>query len=87
MNITDVKITPINEDKLKAFVMVTLDNCFVIRDIKIISGTNGLFMAMPAKKKKDGTFQDLAHPINAETRKQLEKAVFDKYNSENIQAN
>ena len=76
MEITEVKVFPVNEDRLKAYVSITLDNCFVIRDLKIIQGNNGLFVAMPSKKRKDGQFKDIAHPLNQETREMIENAVF-----------
>ncbi len=79
MKVTDVKIVPVNEDRLKGYVTVTIDGCFVIRDIKIIQGHDGLFVAMPSKKKKDGTYRDIAHPVNQETREIFEKQIFDAY--------
>lgn len=82
MVITEVKVFPVNEDRLKAYVSITIDNCFVIRDLKIIEGTGGLFVAMPSKKRKDGQFKDIAHPLNQETRDAIEKAVFDAYEAE-----
>ena len=82
MEITEVKVFPVNEERLKAYVSITFDNCFVIRDLKIIHGTSGLFVAMPSKKRKDGQFKDIAHPLNSETRNMIEKAVFDAYEKE-----
>lgn len=79
MDITDVKVFPVEEEKLRAYVTITLDHCFVVRDLKVISGNNGLFVAMPAKKRKDGTYKDIAHPLNAETRDRLEKSVLEAY--------
>ena len=79
MDITEVKVFPVAEDKLKAYVTITLDNCFIIRDLKVIQGTSGLFIAMPAKKRKDGTYKDIAHPLNADTRDRLEKVVLSEY--------
>jgi len=79
MTITDVQIFIVNEDKLKAYASITLDDCFVIRDLKIIQGLSGTFVAMPAKKRKDGTFRDIAHPLNQEMRKELESKVIDAY--------
>jgi stage V sporulation protein G len=79
MDITDVQIFPANEDKLKAYATITIDNCFVIRDLKVILGHTGLFVAMPAKKRKDGTFRDIAHPLNQETRETLEARVLGAY--------
>ena len=68
MEITDIKVFPVQEEKLRAYVTITLDHCFVVRDLKVIHGSTGLFIAMPAKRRKDGTFKDIAHPLNAETR-------------------
>lgn len=82
MKITEVKVFPVNEERLKAYVTITLDNCFVIRDLKIIQGNGGLFVAMPSKKRKDGQFKDIAHPLNQETRDQIEDIVFDAYENE-----
>lgn len=82
MKITEVKIFPVNEDRLKAYVTITLDDCFVVRDLKIIQGTTGLFVAMPSKKRKDGQFRDIAHPLNQETRAMIEDRVFEAYESE-----
>ena len=79
MNITDVRVFPVDEDKLKAYVTITLDHCFVIRDLKVIHGATGLFVAMPAKRRKDGTYKDIAHPLNADTRLQMERAILDEY--------
>ncbi len=81
MEISDVQIYIANEDKLKAYATITIDRCFVIRDLKIILGTGGLFVAMPAKKRKDGTFRDIAHPVNKEMRDKLEKRVLEAYQS------
>lgn len=80
MNITDIQIYTVEEEKLKAFVVVTIDNCFVIRDIKIIAGPQGLFVAMPAKRSKTGEFKDIAHPINRETRVMFEERILKAYN-------
>lgn len=82
MEITEVKVFPVNEDKLKAYVTVIFDNCFVVRDLKIINGNTGLFVAMPSKKRKDGTFRDIAHPLNSEMRTQLEKKILSVYEEE-----
>lgn len=71
-----------NEEKLKAFANVTFDNAFVIRGMKIISGNKGLFISMPSKKRPDGTYQDIAHPVNTEMRRRVEKAVLDAYEKE-----
>lgn len=82
MKITEVKVFPVNEERLKAYVSVTFDDAFVVRDLKIIKGHDGLFVAMPSKKRKDGQFKDIAHPLNQETRDMIEKAVFDAYKDE-----
>ena len=82
MEITEVKVFPVDEEKLKAYVTIVLDNCFVVRDLKVISGTAGLFVAMPSKRRKDGTFKDIAHPLNQETRAVIEKQVLDAYLAE-----
>jgi stage V sporulation protein G len=82
MKITEVKVFPVNEDRLKAYVSVTFDDCFVIRDLKVIQGTSGLFVAMPSKKRKDGQFRDIAHPLNQETRNMIEDKVFEAYEKE-----
>ena len=89
MEITEVKVFPVEEDKLKAYVTITLDHCFIIRDLKVISGNTGLFIAMPAKRRKDGSYKDIAHPLNADTRDRLEKAVlaeYEKYTQRNVVA-
>ncbi len=82
MIITEVKVFALNEERLKAYVTITIDNCFVIRDLKIINGNNGLFVAMPSKKRKDGQFKDIAHPLNNETREHIENKVFEVYEIE-----
>src|SRR5687767_6198195 len=82
MEITEVRIFPVNEDKLKAYVTITFDHCFVIRDLKVINGNSGLFIAMPAKRRKDGTFKDIAHPLNSETRDKMERKILDEYQRE-----
>lgn len=82
MKITEVKIYPVSEERLKAYVTITIDNCFVVRDLKIIMGNTGLFVAMPSKKRKDGQFKDIAHPLNAETRTLIEDLIFQAYEAE-----
>jgi len=79
MEITDVRVYPVDEEKLKAYVTVTLDGCFVVRDLKVIQGATCLFVAMPAKRRKDGTFKDVAHPLNAETRERFERTILAAY--------
>ena len=82
MEVTEVRVFPVNEDKLKAYATVTFDDCFVVRDLKVIHGNSGLFVAMPSKKRKDGTFKDVAHPLNNEFRSKIENAVLDAYERE-----
>jgi stage V sporulation protein G len=79
MEITDVKVIPVDDDKLKAFVSIVFDKCFVVTDIKIILGPKGLFVSMPSKKRKDGTFKDIAHPLNNQMRQYLEEKVLTVY--------
>ena len=79
MEITDVRVFPVDEEKLKAFVSIIIDDCFVVSDIKVISGASGLFISMPSKKRKNGTFRDIAHPLNSETRRRIEERILEKY--------
>jgi len=81
MQITEVRVSlrQAGNDKLLAFANVTFDNAFAVRGIKIIQGNNGPFIAMPSRKMADGSFKDVAHPINAETRQMLEKAILAEY--------
>jgi stage V sporulation protein G len=79
MKLTDVQIYRVNEDRLKAYVSITIEDCFVVRDIKIIEGPTGIFVAMPSRKRKDGEYRDIAHPLNKETREKIEAAIFAAY--------
>lgn len=80
MEVTDVRVRKINgEGKLRAIVSITLDDVFVVHDIKVIDGDTGLFIAMPSKKAADGMFRDIAHPINSETREYLKKTIIEAY--------
>ena len=79
MEITEVKVFPIQEEKLKAFVSIVFDQCFMVNDIKIIQGREGLFISMPSRKKKNGEFKDVAHPLNNETRRMIEEKVLGEY--------
>ena len=79
MEITEVRLTLRHEERLKAFVSITFDNAFVVRGLKVIEGNTGLFVAMPSRRRKDGEFRDIAHPINNETRRMIEDAVLEEY--------
>jgi len=79
MDITEIRVFPVEEDKLRGYVTLTFDNCFVIRDMKIIRGTSGYFVSMPSKKMKDGTYKDIAHPIDQETRTAIESRILEEY--------
>ncbi|PIU19013.1 MAG: hypothetical protein COT16_00400 [Elusimicrobia bacterium CG08_land_8_20_14_0_20_44_26] len=80
MEITEVRIYLREEAKLKAYATITFDGSFVVHNMRVIDGKNGLFVAMPSRKKKDGTHQDIAHPITADLRKKIEEAVLSEYN-------
>ena len=79
MEITEVRLTLRNEERLKAFVSITFDNAFVVRGLKVIDGNTGVFVAMPSRRRKDGEFRDIAHPINNATRQMIEDAVLTEY--------
>ena len=80
MNITDIRIRKIEkEGKMKAVASITIDNEFVVHDIKVIEGEKGLFIAMPSRKVSDGEYKDIAHPIRSETREQLQNMILDRY--------
>ena len=80
MQITDVRIRKIATDgKMKAIVSVTFDDQFVVHDIKVIEGQNGLFIAMPSRKTPDGEFKDIAHPINTDTREKMQASILAAY--------
>jgi stage V sporulation protein G len=82
MEITEIRISLRDDNKLKAFASITLDNCFVIRGLKIIEGAKGVFVAMPSRKRPDGTYQDVAHPINNTTRDWMEDQIIEAYKKE-----
>ena len=82
VEITEVRVSLRNDEKLKAFVSITLNDSFVIRGLKVIRGNTGLFVAMPSRKRPDGQHQDLAHPINDQTRKYLTDLVMAEYQRE-----
>jgi stage V sporulation protein G len=79
MVITEINVTLRNEEKLKAFVNVTFDNQFVVRGMKVIKGANGFFVSMPSRRMPDGSFRDIAHPINNDFREFIEKAILEEY--------
>ena len=83
MKITSINVHKKNDEtKMKGIASVLIDDCFVIRDIRIIEGKEGLFIAMPSRKNANGEYHDIAHPINAETRKMFEDAILAEYNKE-----
>lgn len=82
VEITEVRVSLRTDEKLKAFVSITLNDSFVIRGLKVIKGNSGLFVAMPSRKRPDGQHQDLAHPINDSTRKYLTDKVMAEYERE-----
>lgn len=80
MNITDIRIRRItSEGKMKAIVSVTIDDMFVVHDMKVIEGQNGLFVAMPSRKTPDGEYKDIAHPINTEAREMIQGKILEAY--------
>jgi stage V sporulation protein G len=80
MNITDVRVKKFNgENRLKAIAAITIDDCFVVHELRVIDGKDGLFVAMPSRKMPNGEFKDVAHPINQETRNLIEGIVIDAY--------
>ncbi|MFG6383273.1 MAG: septation regulator SpoVG [Lachnospiraceae bacterium] len=83
MQITDVRIRKVEkEGKMRAVVSITIDEEFVVHDIKVIEGEKGLFIAMPSRKAADGEYRDIAHPINSQTRETIQKIILDKYQAE-----
>jgi len=82
MKITEVRVSLRDDAKLKAFASITLDDCFVIRGLKIIEGKTGTFVAMPSRKRKDGEYQDIAHPINNSARDEMEHTILAEYHRE-----
>lgn len=87
MQITDVRVRKIEkEGKMKAIVSITLDNEFVIHDIKVIEGEKGLFIAMPSRKAADGEYRDITHPINSETRERIQDMILNKYETTALEA-
>jgi len=88
MKFTDVRVRKIeNQNRLRAVASVTIDDCFVIHEIRVIEGAKGIFVAMPSRKNKYGVFKDVAHPINTETRAEIEKVVLAEFNKEEAKEN
>lgn len=79
MEITEVKVFPANEGRLKGYATMVLDGCFIIRDMKIIQSDEGFFVSMPSRRKKDGSFKDIAHPLNVGTRQLIEDRIIEEY--------
>ena len=79
MEITEININLRDEDKLRAFVNITFDDVFVVRGLKVIQGNKGLFVCMPSRKMKDGTYRDIAHPIQNDFRQSIEELILDRY--------
>ncbi|MCL4380441.1 septation regulator SpoVG [Candidatus Dependentiae bacterium] len=80
MKITEVKVYPVEEGgRLKAYATLVFDDCFIVRDLKVIEGDNDLFVSMPSRRRKDGTFRDIVHPLNTQMREDLESQVLGEY--------
>lgn len=81
MKITEVKVYPATDSgRLKAYATIVFDDCFIVRDLKIIEGHKGVFVSMPSRRRKDGTFRDIVHPLNSEMRSRIEEQVIEEYN-------
>ncbi len=88
MRITDVRVGKMTQDsKMKAIVSITIDDEFVVHDIKVIEGEKGLFIAMPSKKASDGEYRDIAHPINSETRDRIQRIILESYENALLEPN
>lgn len=82
MKITEVKVYPVSDSgRLKAYATIVFDNSFIIRDLKVIEGHKGLFVSMPSRRRKDGTFRDIVHPLNSDTRTEIENRIVGEYNT------
>lgn len=86
MKITEIRIHLMGEERLKAFASVTFDDCFVVRNMKVVEGTKGVFLCMPSRKLPDGTHKDMVHPINQEFRQYLEENVLKAYEAELVKS-
>jgi len=82
MKITEVKVFPARGDsgRLKAYATIVFDDSFIVRDLKVIEGHKGLFVSMPSRKRKDGTFRDIVHPLNSDMRREIEERIIEEYN-------
>ena len=80
MEITEVKLYPTSEGRLKAYLSLVFDNCFIVREIKLVEGEGGLFVSMPSRRRNDGSFKDIAHPLNTEMRSEIENRIIEEYN-------
>ncbi|MCL2044301.1 MAG: septation regulator SpoVG [Treponema sp.] len=86
MEITDIRVRKVaGEGKLKAYVTITFDNCFVVHNVKIIEGKTGVFIAMPSRKTRAGEYKDVVHPITPEFRTEMQQKILDKYDSGAVQ--
>lgn len=79
MEITEVRVFPVDEEKLRAYASIVLDRCFIVNDLKVIQGKKGLFISMPSRRRKRGGYRDVAHPLNNETRQLIEERVLGEY--------
>ncbi|MEX0849779.1 MAG: septation regulator SpoVG [Candidatus Dependentiae bacterium] len=87
MEITEVKVYPVKESgRLKAYATVVFDNCFIIRDLKVIEGDKGFFVSMPSRRRKDGSFRDIVHPLDSDTRTMIENRIIEEYKNSEGQA-
>jgi stage V sporulation protein G len=85
MQLTDIKIRKANgEGKLRAYVTITFDECFVVHNVKVIEGKDGMFIAMPSRKNRNGEYKDIAHPINGDFRNEMQEKILEKYQSGNF---
>lgn len=82
MEVTDVKIFPVSDSRVRAYASIVIDDCFIVKDLKVIHGESKLFVAMPSKKMKDGSYRDTVHPLNNTTRQKIEVSVLNAYEKE-----
>jgi stage V sporulation protein G len=81
IEITEVKIYPAKDSgKLRAYATIVFDNCFIVRDLKVVEGDRGFFVSMPSRRRKDGTYRDIVHPLDAQTRQMLEESIIKEFN-------